>query len=125
MSKRGRLHQWGAVSGGAGAAVVATVVTGCCVPIVAPLVVSLLGVSGAVWAAGLKPYSPYILAAAGGVLGYGFWTVYRQQANEAGAVCSTRQPRAGRAVLWISVMLWLLALVLNVFEFVALKSALE
>ena len=34
--------------------------------------VSVLGVSGAVWAAGLKPYSPYILAGAGLLLAYGF-----------------------------------------------------
>jgi mercuric ion transport protein len=123
MSKKDRLHQWGAVSGGAGAAVVATAAMACCVPIVAPLVVSLLGVSGAIWAAGLKPYSPSILAAAGGFLGYGFWVVYRQQTNKTGAACSTKGPVAVRVVLWISVALWVSALVLNVLQFVAPRFA--
>jgi len=50
----------------------------CCVsPVLAPIIVSLLGASGAVWAAGLKPYGWWILGASAASLGLGFWTMYR------------------------------------------------
>jgi hypothetical protein len=60
---------------GGGAALTATAVGACCIPIVSPLLVSVLGVSGALWAAGLERYSGAMLAFAGVSLSYGFWTV--------------------------------------------------
>ncbi len=113
------LGAWGAATSGAGAAVLATAATACCVPILAPLIVSVLGVSGAVWAAGLKPYSPYILAGAGLLLGYGFWTVYRRRPLPADVSCPARRPRGVRIVLWTSALLWLVACLLNLLQVVS------
>lgn len=119
MTKKTDLEAWGAATSGAGAAVLATAATACCAPILAPLIISVLGVSGAVWAAGLKPYSPYILAGAGLLLAYGFWTVYRQPPLPAGSSCPARRPRSVRIVLWVSALLWLVAFLLNVLQIVA------
>src|SRR5262249_499581 len=51
-----------------------TVVAGaCCVsPVLAPIFVSVLGASGAVWAAGLKPYGWWILGGSAALLALGF-----------------------------------------------------
>ena len=52
-------------STGVAAAALTVVTAACCVsPVVAPIIVSVLGASGAVWAAGLKPYSWWILVGA-------------------------------------------------------------
>ena len=112
--EQGSLRSLGVAATGAGAALVTTAATACCVPVIAPLVVSVLGVSGAVWAAGLKPYSPYMLAASALLLGYGFWTVYRPRPASAGATCPVRRPRLPQIILWVAGALWLVALALNV-----------
>lgn len=63
----------GAATSTTGAAVLATVASACCVgPVLAPVIVAVLGASGAAWAAGLKPYSPYIPGASLVLLVYGF-----------------------------------------------------
>ena len=77
MAKGKSVSAWSAATTGAGAAVLATAATACCVPILAPLLVSVLGVSGSIWAARLEPYSLVVLLLAGSLLSYGFWTVYR------------------------------------------------
>jgi hypothetical protein len=110
---------WGAALSGAGAAALATAASACCVPVLAPLLISVLGVSGAVWAAGLKPYSPAILGAAGLLLAYGFWTVYHRHPVADGAACPRRRPRAVRIVLWASALGWTLALALNLLQLLA------
>jgi hypothetical protein len=62
----------GAATAGAGSALAAVLASSCCVgPVIAPFVVAVLGASGAAWAAGLKPYSPYILAGSLAFLLYG------------------------------------------------------
>ncbi len=122
MANQRNLRAWGAASTGAGAAVLATAATACCVPILAPFLVSVLGVSGSIWAAGLKPYSLIILAIAGLLLGYGFWTVYRRRALVEGETCAARPPLMVRPVLWFSALLWLLALVANTLQLLALRS---
>lgn len=88
-----------------------TVVAGaCCVsPVLAPILVSVLGASGAVWAAGLKPYGWWILGASAAFLALGFWSVYRPR-----AACSTadvRRPnrvldRVAKLSLWIGAVFW-------------------
>lgn len=118
MAKKSDLEAWGAATSGAGAAVLATAATACCAPILAPLIVSVLGVGGAIWAAGLEPYSPYILAGAGLLLAYGFRTVYRRRPLPAGASCPARSPRSVRIVLWASGLLWVVALLLNIFRII-------
>lgn len=113
------LRGLGAAATGAGAAVLATAASACCVPVLAPLLVSVLGVSGAVWAAGLKPYGPLILAVAGLFLAYGFWSVYRPRPPAAGATCPAQRPLSTRIVLWTSAGLWLIAFGLNLLQFLA------
>jgi len=88
------------------------------VPVLAPLLVSALGVSGAVWAAGLKPYSLLILGIAGALLSYGFWIVYRRPVAT-GQACPTERPVLVRWVLWLAALLWALALVVNLSQLVA------
>jgi len=118
LDKEQSLSAWGAATTGAGAAVLATAATACCVPILAPLLISVLGVTGAVWAAGLKPYGLVILGVAGLLLAYGFWTVYRRPVA-AGEACSMKRPVLVRWVLWFSALLWLLALAVNVLQILA------
>jgi hypothetical protein len=104
----------GAATAGAGSALAAVLASSCCVgPVIAPFIVAVLGASGAAWAAGLKPYSPYILAGSLAFLLYGLWTVYRPR-----PVCSSEEcpPGAGRGVkgvLWLALALWVFAALLN------------
>ncbi len=102
----------GAAAAGAGAAALATAASACCVPVLAPLIVAVLGAGGAAWAAGLAPYSLPILAAAGLLVAYGFWAVYRPRPAAAGG-CPVRRPLAPRLVLWIASALWAVAALLN------------
>lgn len=109
----------GVAAAGAGAAALATAASACCVPLIAPLVVAVLGAGGAAWAAGLKPYSLAILAAAGLLLVYGFWVVYRPRPTVAGEACPVRRPLAPRLVLWIASVLWAVAALLNLAPILA------
>ena len=117
----GRARQLGAAGAavsGAGAALVATAATACCAgPVVAPLIVAVLGASGAAWAAGLKPYSPWLLGGSFVLLAYGFWSVYQVPKG-----CDVRAGggrrwggAAVRTVLWLAAMLWLAAVAANLF----------
>ncbi len=103
----------GAAAAGAGAAALATAAGACCLPIVAPLVVAVLGASGAAWAAGLKPYSLVILGFAALLLAYGYWMVYRPRPELAGEACPVQRPLSPRLVLWLATALWAVAAVLN------------
>lgn len=105
----------GAAAAGAGSALAAVLASSCCVPVLAPLIVAVLGASGAAWAAGLKPYSPYLLAGSLALLLFGLWTVYKPR-----PACSleSRPTVAGhgvKAVLWAALALWVLAALLNLF----------
>lgn len=102
-----------AASSGVGAALAATVGSACCVgPVIAPIFVSVLGASGAAWAAGLKPYAPYILLGSFLLLAYGFWIDRRRRRCTAG-VC-TPSPRGVRLVLWIASALWVASAAANI-----------
>jgi len=104
-----------AVAGsGAGAALVAALAGSCCVPVLAPLLVALLGAGGAAWAAGLAPYSPYLLAGSLGLLLVGFWSVYRSRTECQEGACPDRRPRGVVVVLWLAGAVWIAALLLNV-----------
>src|SRR5262245_25128439 len=106
----------GAAAAGAGSALAAVLATSCCVPILAPLIVAVLGASGAAWAAGLKPYSPYILAGSLVLLLYGLWTVYRPRpACPAEGCPTTGAGRGVKALLWVAVALWTVAALVNLF----------
>ena len=112
---RGQVAAAGAAFAGAGGALVATAATACCAgPVLAPLIVGILGASGAAWAAGLKPYSIWFLAGAAAMLAFGFWSVYRARATCAVAPAH----RSGgqtfvRLLLWISAALWVAAVAIN------------
>ncbi len=102
---------------GVAAAALTVVTAACCVsPVLAPIIVSVLGASGAVWAAGLKPYSGWILGATLVCLGFGYWTVYRPRRN-----CAVREiPRQRRVLsgiakgsLWFGTACWMAAVVLR------------
>ena len=107
----------GAAATGAAASLGAAAATACCVgPVAAPVIVGVLGASGAAWAASLRPYSFHILAAALIPLAGGFWMTYRGRARapaDGAAPCRPRPPLWLRAVLWSSAMLWLLSVGLN------------
>ncbi len=103
----------GVAAAGMGAAALATAAGACCVPVIAPLVVAVLGASGAAWAAGFEPYSLAILGLAGLLLSYGYWTLYRPRPATAGDACPVRRPLAPRVVLWIATALWAGAALLN------------
>ena len=118
MKEKRNLQAIGAATTGTGATLLATAASACCVPVLAPLLVSVLGVGGSVWAAGLKPYSPYILIVAGASLGFGFWSLYRQPVSET-AACPARRPTGVRFALWASTLIWLVALALNLLEWAA------
>jgi hypothetical protein len=105
----------GAAVAGASGALVATAATSCCAgPVLAPLVVGILGASGAAWAAGLEPYSLWILVAAAAMLGFGFWSVYRVRATcEAVESRRTLGQEIVRLLLWVSAALWITAVAIN------------
>ena len=107
----------GAATTGVGAAVVTLVAGACCVsPVLAPLIVGVLGASGAVWAASLKPYAWWILGFAGLSLVGGFWTVYRPRPAcdiRDGSRRSRLIPRIAKVSLWIGAVCWTAALMLR------------
>jgi hypothetical protein len=95
---------------------VATAATACCVgPVAAPLIVGLLGASGAAWAAGLKPYSPWLLGGSMVLLALGFRSAYRQPAacEVGGARQTAFGARVVRGVLWLAAALWVAAVLIN------------
>jgi hypothetical protein len=111
-----RLAAAGAALSGAGGALVAAAATACCAgPILAPLVVAVLGAGGSAWAAGLKPYSPWLLAASAVMLGFGFWSAYlpRPSCELSGAPTSRWADRAVRSILWLSALLWVASIAVH------------
>ena len=107
----------GAATTGIGAAIVALVAGACCVsPILAPLIVGVLGASGAVWAAGLKPWVWWILGGSFVCLAFGFWTVYRRRpdcaiadAPKSGVMLS----KFAKASLWFGAACWMTGVILR------------
>lgn len=121
----------GAVAAAAGgASALAVLASACCVPVLAPLIVSVFGVAGAIWAAGLKPYAPWALAGAGALLAWGHvrvWSAARRLAAgatiepgaEGDASCRPRRRRWVPWALWGATAVWLLAAVINLVQLVA------
>lgn len=93
----------GFVGGTAGVASLAagiTVLTSICC--VGPAVVALLGVGGAVAAAALEPWRPWLLAGAVLSLAAAFWRSYRPVRLADGTACPIAGARWSRFVLWFS-----------------------
>lgn len=96
----------------AGGLIGAILASSCCV---VPLVLVLLGVSGA-WIGNLtalEPFRPYFAALALAFIGLGFWQVYFRSRRECAADSYCARPRSPiwvKAALWIATALVLVAL---------------
>ena len=109
----------GAASTGLGGSVASLVVGVCCVsPVIAPLVVGILGASGAAWAAGWKPYAGVLLLASGVLLAVSFWLIYRPRvaclAGETDVHQPVWGPRIAKIVVWAGAVFWGVALLVRV-----------
>lgn len=102
--------QFGSLLGGATAALTSTAASICCI---GPLAITLLGVNGAILAAGIKPYRAYLLGASLLLLGFAFWGVYGRRKATAGAHCPVRSGRIAKLVLWVSSAFWIGAVVIQ------------
>ncbi len=98
-----RVANLGAAIGSSGSAIVSAAASVCCI---GPLAITLLGVNGAILAAGFKPYRLHLLALSAALLAIAFWAVYRRGAKGSRA-CSTRGQRLTRTILWGSVIIWI------------------
>ncbi len=106
-----RLFEIGSMTGATGSALASGAASICCV---GPIAITILGVQGAIWAAGVKPYRYYLLAGSLLFIGLAFRIVYRPPRFIAAASCSTRVGRFTKVLLWGSGAIWLAALVLNI-----------
>ena len=99
-----------------GAVLTSTAASICCI---GPAGIALLGVNGAIFAAGLKPYRVYLLSGSLVLIGVAFWFASRSgtagaQAGTAGArACPVPIGRAKKVILWSSAALWVLAVAIQ------------
>ncbi|MDJ1157627.1 mercuric transporter MerT family protein [Chelatococcus sp. SYSU_G07232] len=115
-SDRGEVERQRLVA--AGGILGALAAASCCI---IPLVLFSLGISGA-WIGNLTalaPYKPFVVAGTAGVLGYGFYLLYRRpgRACAEGSTCACRVP--GR---FVQIALWLATVVVAAafaFDYVA------
>ncbi len=95
----------------------AIIASSCCI---VPLVLVMLGLSGA-WVSNLtalEPYKPIFLLITTGLIGAGFWQVYRptQPECEEDSLCATpASRRITKAILWLATVLALLAASVNLW----------
>ncbi len=101
MPLRFGLLPTGSLVGSVAAAVTGAAASICCI---GPLAITILGVQGAIWAAGIQPYRWYLLAASSVFLSVGFWSYYGRRTQ--GASCPTRTGRIARIILWSSTIVW-------------------
>jgi hypothetical protein len=110
----------GTATAGVGAAVTATLASVCCTgPVVAPIVVGLLGATGAAAAAGLKPYTPYLFALSLVMLAIGFRIVYaaKRSCITAGSIRTVSTSlKISQVVLWIAAVLWVVSVAFTVYS---------
>jgi mercuric ion transport protein len=100
----------------AGSIVSGTLASACCL---GPLLLSLLGVSGAAFARQFEPFRPYLLALSYGLLGAAFYVTYRPGRTECapGQACEMpRAIRAGRVMVWVGAVVVLLATLFPVYS---------
>lgn len=109
----------GTATAGVGAALTATLASVCCTgPVVAPIVVGLLGATGAAAAASLKPFTPYLFALSLIMLTIGFRSVYRKTpVCVAGASTSVvLSLKISRAVLWFASAIWIVSVIFTLYS---------
>ena len=69
----------GAATVSTGAALTAGIAGACCVgPALGPIFLAVLGSSGLIAVTSLRPYTPWMLAASGVMLGFSFWQTHRR-----------------------------------------------
>ena len=91
---KSNLSAAGAACGSVGLSGLAAAFGFCCY---GPLAVTLVGVTGAAWFSRFEPYRPFVLIAAGALLAWSFWRVYRSPTRGIGI----------QIVLWLSLGLLL------------------
>ena len=96
--------------GSTAAALTSTAASICCI---GPVAIAILGVNGAIFAAGLKPYRFYLLALSALMLGFAYWAVYFRKSSRFGGDCSVRSGRLAQVVLWVASGLWIGAVVIQ------------
>lgn len=104
-------------SSGVVAALFTLVTAACCVsPVIAPLIVGVLGASGVVWAAGLKPMADGFLRSRSCFIAYGFWSVHRPRTPysvEDGPTSWQVLPWVAKGSLWLGAVCWAAAVMLR------------
>ena len=92
----------------AGSVVSGILASACCI---GPLVLGLMGISGAAFAHRFEPFRPYLLVVTYALLGGAFYLSYRPQAMcGPGEACEMpRANRFGRLMLWIAAIVVVLA----------------
>jgi hypothetical protein len=92
--------------------VTAAVAAACCVgPSIAPLLLPVLGASGLIAIAALRPYMLWLEVITALLLGFSYWQVYRRRASCDGSATSIPASlRIARIVTWAATGLWLLSL---------------
>lgn len=104
----------GATVGSLAAGLTSTAASICCI---GPLAITLLGVNGAIVAAGIKPYRPYLLGGSLLMLVFASWRVYGRRAGRearGSESCPVVAPRWTKIILWAAVALWVLAVMIQV-----------
>jgi mercuric ion transport protein len=88
----------------AGSVVSGILASACCI---GPLLLGLMGISGAAFAHRFEPFRPFLLIVTYSLLGGGFYLGYRPQpACGPGATCEMpRTNRAGKVMLWIALVI--------------------
>ncbi len=92
----------------AGSVVSGILASACCI---GPLVLGLMGISGAAFARRFEPFRPYLLVVTYALLGGAFYLTYRPPAAcGPGEACAMpRANRAGKIMLWIAAIVVALA----------------
>ena len=88
-----------------GAVVAALGASACCL---GPLVLAIVGISGAASALALEPYRPHLLVLTAAFLALAFYLIYRRPATPCGPGEACEMPKANRAG---KMLLWLVTLV--------------
>jgi mercuric ion transport protein len=103
----------GAATAATGSSITAAVAAACCVgPSIAPLLLPVLGASGLIAIAELRPYMIWLEMITALLLAFSFWQVYRRRAACVPAN-GPRMPaslRVARIVTWVATGVWLLSL---------------
>lgn len=103
----------GAAAVSIGAVIAAALAAACCsAPLLGPVIVAALGVSGAAAFAGIKPYTPYMFIVSFLMLAFSFWTVYRpskQCVVDAHGQMGSAARQSIKILLWVAMTIWIIS----------------